>query len=432
MEIDLFILAAWGAAVLLSRKLFQDLFTPLCSYVSIWSFCLLLFRLRLVNYYELENRTVFLITGSILAFVFGCIVARPRMLAPASTRASDWYSVIQPSSLEPAIKLLFALNLVGTLIFTYQMNRTYGLATYIVDPAVIRQDFAEWTRVGPLGLLMMLDFPLLVCSWIHYLLTKKARWFTLLAVPLVSAQTFLKTDRGTLVIYAITCISLWVYWNGWRTLSNAMLRRLGAFALILLAYFLGIGLLYGKLVSMQTDVINLSDLSVTSEAGLVLITPYIYATSPIPGFQAAMEDVGRFSWGTHTFFPIARGLYSVGILDERPEAYDFDFYQVPIPVNTYTHLFAFYQDFGASGVIILPMVLGFIETRLYLQMKSNPNIFSLATTSAFTALNAFSVFVPLLTSIAFWYYFFVARLISNRCKRRAEVPGHPAQRSLLR
>jgi oligosaccharide repeat unit polymerase len=403
---DLGLITVLLSSLLLSRKLYRDIYTPLSIYIFIWTVCILLFRLRLVTYYELEDRTCWLIAGSLISFAIGCLLAGRTV--PSDVRLEQ---TISPERLEYMIKLLFAANLVGASIFAYQMSSAYGLATYITDPAIIRQDFAEWTRVGPLGLLMMLDFPLLVCCWMHLLLTKTWRWFTVLSIPLISVQTFLRTDRGSLTIYAITCIALWIYWNRWTTLNWAIGKRLATVMCLLLCYFLGIGLVYGKLVSMQTDVFNLADLTVSSQFGLVLITPYIYATSPLGGFQAAIADVGQLSWGTHTFFPVARLLYALGAIPLKPEAFNFDFYQVPVPVNTYTHLYAFYQDFGVIGLLLIPLCLGFLQTRFYLRLKSAPTLFDLAACAAFVALNVFSIFVPLLTNISFWYFFVVIYVI---------------------
>jgi|HubBroStandDraft_6_1064221.scaffolds.fasta_scaffold00099_9 oligosaccharide repeat unit polymerase len=416
MVIDLLLIAAWAAAVFLSRKLYKDVFTPLCVYVSVWLMCLLLFRLRLVNYYELETRTVGLFAASILAFVLGCLLAYRRN--DIREHPPDVSKTVQQEPLERATKMLCVLNLVGVLIFAYQMNNNYGLGTYFRDPQVIRGASDVWSHAGPLGLLMMLDYPLLACAWVHYLLTKRWRGFTIFALLLVLVQTYLRTDRGSLTYYAVTCISLWIYWNRWRTLNWRMLLTLGLVSILLVTYFLGVGLLYGKLVLMQEGVWNMGDFRVTSGIALTLVNPYIYATSPIGGFQPAIADVSHFSWGTHTFYPVARVLYGLGILSERPEPYDFDFYLVPIPVNTYTHIFAFYQDFGVPGVILLPMILGYLETRLYLRMKAGPSLFLLGVASAFMALNVFSVFVPLVTGVTFWYYSAVLYAVSRFCQRR--------------
>ncbi len=419
MATNLFLMACCAAAILWSRKLYRDIFTPLAIYVSVWTLCLLLFRLRLVNYYELEAKAVVLIGGSIVAFVVGCLAAG----RPSHRREGRYLlKTFSLKSLEFAIKILLVLNLVGTVIFANRMNTMYGLATYLNDPGVIRKDYEEWTHLGAVGLLTMLDYPLLSCSVIHLLWTRNWRWFTIFTLLLVSFQTILRTDRGSLTYYSITCIALWIYWNGWNVLDWKMVRRLGIVATLLVGYFLGVGFFYGKLASLDNGVLEARDLSMTSEVAVALASPYIYATSPIGGFQPAIQDVNRLSWGTHTFFPVARVLSGLGVIEAAPDPYNFDYYMVPIPVNTYTHLYTFYQDFGVAGVFLIPMMLGYLETRLYLRMKACPTLFALGACAALLALNVFSVFIPLITGVPYWYYFMVLFAVSMFCR----LPEHEA------
>jgi len=373
----------------------------------------------LVDYYELEARTIVLIGTSILAFVLGCIITRRRKGPREEVSGSS--ETIRQAPLEYSIKTLLLLNFVGVLVFGYQMNSAYGLSAYVTGPAVIRADSEEWTHLGLLGLLLLLDYPLLVCSWVHHLVAKKWKWFSVFGVVLVLAQTYLSTMRINLVIYVLTCIFLWIYWNRWCSLTRTIARRASIIAALILAYFLAIGSLYGKIVSEQTDVYNMRDFSVTSEAALVLATPYIYATGSFPTFQEAMKDVGQMSWGTHTFYPVARILYALGVLRERPEGLTFDFYLVPIPFNVYTSLFAFYQDFGVAGVVLLPFLLGWFETRMYFQMKAHPSLFSLGASSAFAVASVFSAFCLLITGVSLCYYCLVLYGISKYCDIRPPV-----------
>ena len=110
---------------------------------------------------------------------------------------------------------------------------------------------------------------------------------------------------------------------------------------------------------------------------LLFSNPYIYATGSFVTMQQAMDDVRGQVWGTRTFFPIARFLYAIDALKQRPEEANMDFYLVPIPYNTYTYLFAFYEDFGLAGVLFFPFLLGYLETRLYLSMKAQTTLFSI-------------------------------------------------------
>jgi oligosaccharide repeat unit polymerase len=131
-----------------------------------------------------------------------------------------------------------------------------------------------------------------------------------------------------------------------------------------------------------------------------------------------MRDVHGHLWGVRTFFPVARLLYAVDILEHRPEEASLQFYLVPIPFNTYTYLFAFYEDFGVLGVVCFPFLLGYLETRLYLSMKARPSIFSVAGTGSLMAVNIFTVFIALQSTILIWYYLCVMFIISEWCSRR--------------
>jgi len=128
MAINLLLLLTWGASIWFSWKLYRDLFTPLCLYASVWCICLLLFRLRLVLYYQLSRTTVLLIAGSIAGFAAGCFTARRRLRVIKGSSLSR--PAIRWTRLEAAIKLMLILNLSGELLFTWHMSRTYGLATY--------------------------------------------------------------------------------------------------------------------------------------------------------------------------------------------------------------------------------------------------------------------------------------------------------------
>jgi len=408
-------------AMYLSHKLYRDLFTPLCVYVSMWLACLLLFRLRLVNYFELETRTVILVGTSIVAFALGCVIAGRGRRPDGKVLGVS--VALQQDRLILVIKTLLVLNFVGLLVFVFRMSSSYGLANYALDPSFIRGEAGDWTHAGLLGLLLMLDYPLLVCSWIHRLRTSRWQWFSFLGLLLPVVQTYLKLDRGTLTVYVITCLFVWIYWNGWRKVNWKIIRRLVMLGGLLFMYFLAIGLLLGKTVSgaMESSVYDVRDFNISSAAGLALASPYIYATGAFPTFQEAMADVHELSWGAHSFYPIARLFYGLGILKERPEGFMYSFYLVPIPFNTYTQLFAFYQDFGSPGVVFMPLFLGWFETRRYLQMRAHPDVFSLGATSALMVLNVFSVFIPLITGVSLWYCLLILYWISKYCVIRRPV-----------
>jgi oligosaccharide repeat unit polymerase len=418
MAINLLLLAAWAVGVHLSWKLYRDIFTPLCVYVSVWCACLLLFHLRLlVDYYPLRPDTGILIAASILAFAGGCVLAgRSKPDAQVAATANvDRY--------ELTIKILLVLSFAGIIFFCVRMDSLYGLATYFTDPAELRRDFENWPRIGILASLVLLNYPLFICSLIYLLQMKRLRWFNGLGFLLAFTQSYLLTDRVTLVVFLVTGAFVWIYLSGWQKIRGTLLIKLGLVAGLTVFYFMGVGNVFGRLISTNSHKWEEQYLNTNSELGLVFSDPYLYATGPFITLQDAMDDVRGHLWGVRTFFPVARLLFAMHIIDRRPEEASLQFYFVPIPFNTYTYLFAFYEDFGLLGVICFPFLLGYLESRLYISMKARPTIFSVAGTASLMAANVFTVFIALPSTILVWYYLGVMLLISEWCSHRVQFPA---------
>jgi len=308
------------------------------------------------------------------------------------------------------------VNLAGLFFFALKMARTFGISAYFTDPTVIRLNYEDLGRIGALALLLLVNYPLFVCSLIHLLGTKKLRWFTAVGLCLPALQGYLTMSRNTLAIPVATSLFVWFYFRGWRTLSPKILMRSVLVLSLIAAYFIVVGLWYGKLASSENSAYKQQDFSVNSQIALQFMDPYIYATGNFPTLQEAMWDLrGRRLWGVRTFFPFARLFYAVGLLDERPENASLKFYFVPIPCNTYTYLFSLYEDFGAAGVVLLPFLTGWTATQFYLRMKAQPSIFSIGGAACFMVVILYSVFIALGSKFDVWYYLLLLYVISRRC-----------------
>lgn len=410
MVADAGLLVVILAAYFVSRKRYGDVFTPLFVYVAVWCGCLFLFRLRFVNYDTLGPRVILVVGGSVLAFVVGCLTAG----RPYQAKESSLQVALEP--LEKAIRILDYLSITGLLFFLMRSALVFGLSAYLTDPDAIRLGYEDLGRVGALALLLSAIYPLFVCSLIHVLESRKLHWFTVVGLLLPAVQGFVTMSRNNLAVPLISGVFAWFYYRGWRSLNLTILRRFAlAFALVVL-YFIGVGFWYGKVATSEDYTLyRVKDVNVTSQVGLQLAFPYMYATGGFPTLQAAMEDVRTHLWGVRTLFPIARVFYGVGLLDDRPENASLEFYYVPVPFNTATYLFGFYEDFGIAGVIVCPFLLGFLSTRLYLEMKAGASIFSLGCTGVLMAVIVYSVFIGLASTVQVWYSVIALFVISRRC-----------------
>jgi oligosaccharide repeat unit polymerase len=403
------------AAYAISKRRYHDIFTPLFVYISMWCFCLFLFRLRLINYDELETPTELLIGGSMLAFALGCFCAgKPRKTQNVTVRFT-----FQRSSMEKAIKVLLLINFIGLCLYIQRLGSAFGLSSLALNPGEINRNVDEFGRIGVLAFFILVNYPAFVCSLFHYLETRRLFWFTALGLTLPLAQSYVFGDRNTLAIPVATSVFVWVYFNGWRALNGKIaVRLLGTVALII-GYFLVAGFLYGRIMSTESPLYKEADYSTTSETAILFANPYLYATSSFPTMQAAMADVHGLLWGTRTFFPAARILYGAGVLRDRPENASLEFYFVPVPSNVFTYLFSFYEDFGIMGVAFFPFLLGFAETKAYTQMKAGPSVFRVGCVASLMVVNLYSVFIALNSTLLFWNYLLVMFTVSAVCESRS-------------
>jgi oligosaccharide repeat unit polymerase len=255
---------------------------------------------------------------------------------------------------------------------------------------------------------------LLASSLIHILESRKLTLLTIVGVAVPTAETYLLTDRLTLITFMTCSFFIWIYHSRRRTFDRKVIYFLGGGLLCILVYFLAVGGFYRRLVTPTSASFRYSTVDRDSQLGLRLLDPYVYVTGSFPTFQAAMNDVDHLSWGTQTFYPLARLLYAVDVIERRPEASDFTFYFVPIPFNTYTWLYSFYYDFGICGVLLLPGLIGWLETRLYVHMKGVPTVFSVAGSAALAAATAFTAFGFIQYDFMLWSFVVVMFVVSKK------------------
>ena len=292
--------------------------------------------------------------------------------------------------------------------------RCLRFSDLLYRPSIIRADAREWTSSGAIGLLTLLSYPLFVSSLIYNLESRKLSWLTVLGLIVPAVETYLLTDRLTLIIFITCAFFIWIYHSKRTVLDRPVIYLMGGALICVLTYFLAVGGLYGRLVTPASPSFRYSTVQQHSQLSLRILDPYVYVTGNFPAFQAAVQDTDRLSWGAQTLYPLARLSYGLGILERKPEATDFTFYFVPIPFNTYTWLFSFYSDFGIWGVLLVPGLIGWLETRLYVRMKNMPTVFALSAAAALAATTAFTAIGFIQYDFMLWVFLIVMFFVSKK------------------
>lgn len=91
----------------------------------------------------------------------------------------------------------------------------------------------------------------------------------------------------------------------------------------------------------------------------LLFSFYWYLASPLAAFNDFLAHFqGDYTLGEHTLAPFFKWLHRFHLIPPHRFLISGEFICIPYPVNVYTYLRSFYEDFGLVGVAVVPYVFG--------------------------------------------------------------------------
>ncbi len=357
-----------GIAAYTGRCWFRRWFNPLSLYSAIWGFCLFCFELKLIQYYPISVRA------------WACIILAWASLFAGAGVALVFLGrdpVVQPTplgipKLRTAILALCALGGLGVFSQILVLQREFG--NLFVAIFVNSMDIYIGRTEGTLTWLPYIGASLLAASALAGTYAAKTghfSWPVVLPLILMLLQgTFAMTRLGFLMC-VVLFLSAYLHTPGRVrfTLSKVQL----VLAIVLLA-----GVSAGGVILVSSTRSLAVQFPGQTDA-LDSITEYI---PPFPSFYSnfsappvafslylgSPEESRRGFWGEYTFAPLFRLLSKFGL--SAPVPWYEENYYTPVPVNTSTYLKNVYSDFGLSGIICFPLVLGLVVSWLIVRPES--------------------------------------------------------------
>jgi oligosaccharide repeat unit polymerase len=97
----------------------------------------------------------------------------------------------------------------------------------------------------------------------------------------------------------------------------------------------------------------------------LLFSFYWYLASPIAAFNEFLGSFqGDYTLGTRTLAPFFKWLNRFHLIGPHDFLISGEFICIPYPVNVYTYLRSFYEDFGLVGVAVFPYLYGWLMAAL--------------------------------------------------------------------
>lgn len=411
------------AALIFSKKLFQDYFSPPAIYAFFWCVSLGLLELDWVDFDPLGAGVWKVMGVSFLSFITACLAVGFYGLARRDAfRAPQRLAYIDRGRFERALLVLFCLGIVGFIVQLVHLQMSFGLATFITDPQTAR---AAHTNVKYLGFFNILNLSNFALGVLYLAIYRKPKTWVVAILVWAFLTTLVTTDRTRFFYMVIWSFYIVVYSRRVVHLNRTMIVSVLVTAGALVGFFLLIAKVYVK----QAYDGNAEFINLPSEYAL-LVDPYIYMTGSYPVLQAFLEDEPELYHGKYTFEPIVKFIEFFYPPFHRAPLVG-KFYQVPIDLNVCTYLQPFYLDWGYAGFIIGPFLCGLLAMSVYLKMRARKTLFSVYFAGLMSFCVTISIFVNFFSQIATW--FFVAVGLAVALYVRSEEPrSREALRPMVR
>jgi oligosaccharide repeat unit polymerase len=390
------------------------------AYGALWFGVLALFFLRLVPYSGLSPEGAFGIFGSLTGFLIGCFLGyfltHGRFLRNSHTPQADRTDLG---------RLDFMMVVIGILGVIASGLRFLALVELLgLDSVFSRPDFARGSLLaGEVSAGRLWDY-LISLNYAGaplggYMLRRKSLSWWPAYLPLVGSMVNGLAWWGRegvldiLILYAASYLMV------------SLNKRLAITHSIRWKDFILLIVVGGAVLTFMYYIGNMRlQVNTPSKAWELQTTLeqfYVYTTGPLAAFDLFVRFTppGEYS-GTATLYALAVQLYDIGLLRDLPEV-GTRYGMVLVggtPVNVYTYLRPFYEDFGLGGTVLLPLLIGTLSSVAFIQYKRNSSLIIMVLLSNAYFLIGRSTHTYFFYNTTLWIALIVATLVAAFSQRR--------------
>jgi oligosaccharide repeat unit polymerase len=394
----LFLACAISSAVI-ARRVYGDLLSPVVLMALGWVGPVVLYSLDLSPVYLARFRadTWWIVIGTLLLFNIGCFIATGTLpirgpLGRQEQRSKERQRTSKPEAAwgDFALYSYFILGLSGWIYRVWALGGLSAIVLLSDEPDVVR--WQELPRiVGQLPVLLLIVPLLCLARWERERFKEQKSLWLLAAVSL--GTCLLDTARSN--IYQVVFVGI-LFW----TLRRGKIRRKSLAGVAACSLLLFVLVSWQRARFAEGDSIGriIDDVSILRPLAL----PYIYLTASLANLQPNF-DGGRSAFdggGVRTFMPILSWLQIYKTNQVGNYLSDF-----PGGISLYQA--DLWIDFGWTGLLLGPLVLGLICGRVYRRWRlkgtsSHAMMYAVLATAVIT-----SGFVNWFNSPITWFFLFL-------------------------
>ncbi|MBI1804262.1 MAG: oligosaccharide repeat unit polymerase [Ignavibacteria bacterium] len=402
-------------SILLGRWLFQAWFNHIALYAVVWATSLILFEIRLILYYPLEPETWFIIGGAWIAFVLGSatIPAGRFALGFKDQKHFRTLSPENPHNKERELHILnmtlWVVNVVIVLDVLHQLYLVTKLVGGLLNVLILGNALYSF-RVseaipGSIPYLGSLSLTATLLAGAYTGLIERIRIVAVIPLIVVILSAIANMGRASLLIAALLFMTGYVLNRQRLTSHHALsksIRWKRVMSLVCAVLLLVVGAEIIRSNRGTTEGFSGATTSLRKLSGGSFVTPsvYLYATVH-PGVlnQYLKVQDERLFFGGNTFAPFWRLLSKFGFDTYVPEY--LPFYKTPVGSNTGTYLRELHADFGVTGVLLYPFILGLVSSAIWFRLRRSSPYLHLGILAHMYVLVGMSIIVQA-TRLGYW------------------------------
>lgn len=398
----LILVAVLVAASVYSWFFHRQRFVVIACHNVVWIGALVLVGSELIHYKESETGSWLMLAAGLVAFNVGVWLStwieryrkRPSTESHGSVPTANVMIVTRRT-----LWLMLAVYAIGFAGYLINIQVRYGLDKLIFEPAAIRGGSApNYLETVPLPLRLLLYLaPLLfaivgVKDAVDVPLPRALRVSLLVALALSMAALLQRTNLFMAILLLLAVLltrgiarkSVRSEGREGRKRVVRLVAIIAIFGVLTLGSFQVIAVTLGKTgqqalstgaVTPQLAQSGLTSPVVYYSGGTVALLQLMQSTNPdwppeyVPGQPDVVGDFNPQTWGLVTFTPIAKLLPFV-------EPWPNDAYMdTGVSINVYTWLAPVYRDFRLAGLIVGPLLLGWIAGTLFEGRSRSTRVF---------------------------------------------------------
>ncbi len=372
------------STIWLGIRLYGRWINHITIYGTVWGIQVILFQLKLINYYDLSSETIAFIFGAWIIFVLASVTVRNYY--SSSEWVGDWEAK-RSHSLIAVFVLFTIIGAIGTYQHWTVLIRMFGsvketiLHGYVLYRMRVKEGIpGEWPYVDSVSLS--------ASFFGGYYAGTRGKFAFLGIIPIITEfiEAVAGFGRSKLLIAAI----LWgtAFYlpkikrqvRDWKALRKRMLL------LFLVIAIFAFGMDFIRTFRGAKESFTGETTALSRVRGLGVITPslYLYLSSDVAVLNKYLSNqfAGEGEHGPiggNTFAPFYNLAAKLGIIDPIP-TYE-KFYAVPVMTNTGTYLRELDQDWGIGGALIAVYIMGAISSIVFEMYRKKRTVLSLAVLS---------------------------------------------------